>query len=110
MTESVCLLGSTGSIGTQVLDVVRHFPERLKINALAAGKNIPRLAGQIREFQPECVAIQDPQDIAQLQSLVPEYKGAILTGPEGLDVLAESPDTQAVVVGLVGLVGLAPSL
>ena len=54
---SVTLLGSTGSIGTQALDVVRRLPERFRIEALAAGRNLARLADQVREFQPRLVSI-----------------------------------------------------
>ncbi len=110
MTRLIGLLGSTGSIGTQVLDVVRRFPERFRIQTLAAGRNIERLAAQIQEFQPKRVAIQLESDVEALRQRVPEYRGDVLSGPEGLNALAESPETDTVIVGLVGLCGLEPSL
>lgn len=110
MTETLSILGSTGSIGTQVLDVVRHFPERFQIHSLAAGKNIECLARQIQEFQPARVSVQHPELISELQTRVPEYKGEILHGTAGLCSLAADSAVQTVIVGLVGLTGLEPSL
>lgn len=69
-----------------------------------------RLAEQIQEFQPEQVSVQSIEGVATLKALVPQYTGEIWVGTEGLNMLAESPDTQTVIVGLVGLVGLEPSL
>lgn len=110
MTDAISLLGSTGSIGTQVLDVVRAFPDRFRIAGLAAGRNLSRLADQIREFNPPVVSIQGEADIPELKALVSTYKGEILSGPEGLNALAELAESKTVIVGLVGLNGLEPSL
>ncbi|HEY9744672.1 MAG TPA: 1-deoxy-D-xylulose-5-phosphate reductoisomerase [Oculatellaceae cyanobacterium] len=110
MTEALCILGSTGSIGTQVLDVVRRFPERFQVKALAAGKNIELLASQVQEFQPGAVSVQTPELADALRVLLPDYRGKILTGVEGLNRLAEWPEAPTVIVGLVGLLGLEPSL
>jgi 1-deoxy-D-xylulose-5-phosphate reductoisomerase len=110
MTERVSLLGSTGSIGTQVLDVVRRFPERFSVTGLAAGRNLARLAEQVREFRPSLVSIQREQDIAEFRALCPEFRGELLTGADGLNTLAEAPGIDTVIVALVGLSGLEPSL
>lgn len=110
MVERICLLGSTGSIGTQVLDVVGRFPERFCISALAAGGNLARLAEQIRRFRPEVVAIQSAERIAELRGMVPEFGGEILAGEDGLCALAEGSFSETVIVGLVGMIGLAPTL
>jgi 1-deoxy-D-xylulose-5-phosphate reductoisomerase len=110
MTERLSLLGSTGSIGTQVLDVIRCFPERFSVTGLAAGRNLARLAEQVREFRPSLVSIQREQDIAEFRALCPEFRGELLAGAEGLNALAEASEIDTVIVGLVGLSGLEPSL
>lgn len=114
MMHKISLLGSTGSIGTQVLDVVRRMPDCFEIGTLAAGKNLSRLAEQVHEFQPQCICIQSEHDIPQLKALLseraPAFRGEILAGRDGLNALAEDPATDTVIVGVVGLVGLEPSL
>lgn len=110
MAETLTLLGSTGSIGTQVLDVVRNFPQRFRIRTLAAGKNLDRLVAQVREFQPEAISIASPDDIPALRERLPEYAGRVFAGREGLNALAQWDGVDTVVVGLVGLTGLEPSL
>ncbi len=110
MTKSITLLGSTGSIGTQALEVLAGMPERYQVVGLAAGKNLECLAEQIREFRPRRVSIQRAEDIETLRSLVPDFSGEILWGDEGLSELSGASDTQVVLVGLVGLTGLQPTL
>ncbi len=114
MTEMISLLGSTGSIGTQVLDVVRRMPDRFQVAALAAGKNLERLVEQVAEFQPQAISIQDEADLPQLRTLLAlqasGFQGDILVGRDGLNALALWPGVDTVIVGLVGLVGLEPSL
>ncbi|WP_373531609.1 1-deoxy-D-xylulose-5-phosphate reductoisomerase [Vampirovibrio sp.] len=114
MTEMISLLGSTGSIGTQVLDVVRRLPARFQVKTLGAGKNLLKLAEQVAEFQPEAIALQDEADLPALQALLkeyaPQFEGEVFTGTDGLNQLALWPSVDTLIVGLVGLVGLAPSL
>ena len=114
MSQQIALLGSTGSIGTQVLDVVRHWPERFTIAALGAGKNLARLAQQTGEFHPQCIAIQQQCDLPALRELLkvhaPQFSGEILVGKAGINALAELPDSDLVIVGVVGLAGLEPTL
>lgn len=114
MTAIIALLGSTGSIGTQVLDVVRRMPEQFRVAALAAGKNLARLAEQVGEFNPQAVSIQLETDLVEFQALLavhaPRFRGEILVGSEGLNTIAQWPDVDTVIVGLVGLAGLEPSL
>lgn len=114
MTEAIALLGSTGSIGTQVLDVVRRMPDRFQVKVLGAGKNLERLAQQVAEFRPEAIAIQEETDRPALVNLLkvraPAFDGEILVGPEGLNTLALWPGVNTLIVGLVGLIGLEPSL
>lgn len=113
MTTTLCVLGATGSIGTQVLDVVRQFPNRFSIHSLAAGKNLTRLASQILEFQPKTVVIQHPADIEALQAMLRGRLQApveILAGEQALCDLPTDSAVQTVIVGLVGLNGLSPTL
>jgi 1-deoxy-D-xylulose-5-phosphate reductoisomerase len=114
MSQHISLLGSTGSIGTQVLDVVRHMPERFTVAALGAGKNLERLARQTGEFHPQLIAIQSETDLPNLRALLqqhaPHFSGEILVGKAGLNALAELAESDLVIVGLVGLAGLEPTL
>jgi len=109
--KKIVLLGSTGSIGTNVLSVVRDNPDRFRITALSAGTNIELLADQVREFTPERVSIADPALAARLASLLPDrYQGKILTGTEGNCILAGEVEADMVVTAVVGAVGLQPTL
>ncbi len=103
----ITVLGSTGSIGTNTLDVVRQNRDRFRIFALAAGRNIELLAIQIREFNPEVVVVQDSQDVDRLRDLlsdsgIPE----ILTGPEALIQIATATEVITVMSSIVGVAGL----
>ncbi len=106
--QEVALLGSTGSIGTQTLAVIAAHPERFRVTALAAGRNIALLAEQVQAFRPSLVSVADPADVPELRRRVPGYTGPILCGPEGLEAVATHART--VVVGLVGIIGLRPTL
>ncbi|MEM0951248.1 MAG: 1-deoxy-D-xylulose-5-phosphate reductoisomerase [Cyanobacteria bacterium P01_H01_bin.74] len=108
------LLGSTGSIGTQVLDMVQHFPERYTVYSLSAGRNLALLAKQIKQFHPKQLCIANEADIPRLQALLaaecPAFDGEICFGEAGLIALATDATVNTVVVGLVGIRGLPPSL
>ena len=109
--KKIVLLGSTGSIGTNVLAVIRDNPDRFQITALSAGTNVELLADQVREFAPERVSIADPALVSRLESLLPDsYQGKILTGTEGNCILAGEGDADMVVTAVVGAVGLQPTL
>lgn len=109
--KRLALLGSTGSIGTNVLAVVRQFPERFQIVGLSAGSNIKLLAQQVREFAPDSVAIGHPDLVAPLAELLPpRYRSRILCANEGNCALATHPEADMVVSAVVGSVGLLPTL
>ncbi|WP_417909376.1 1-deoxy-D-xylulose-5-phosphate reductoisomerase [Candidatus Electronema sp. PJ] len=109
--KTLALLGSTGSIGKNVLNVVRAFPDRFRIAGLAAGKNITELAAQVLEFQPECVSAADEQSAAQLAALLPaECRQKISWGEEGNIQVATVPAAQMVITAVVGAAGLMPTL
>jgi 1-deoxy-D-xylulose-5-phosphate reductoisomerase len=110
--RALSILGSTGSIGTQALDVVRRNPDRFKIAALsAAGTNQDLLAGQIREFLPPVVAIAEEEAARDLQTKLGAIKGVeILVGPESAETVARETECDVVLNALVGSAGLAPTL
>ena len=107
----ISLLGSTGSIGVNVLAVVRLFPERYKVLAMAAGTNMQRLAEQICEFQPELVSVCDEQRAEDLAGLLPRgYQVRIVCGDEGNTLVAAFAKTQITISAMVGAAGLLPTL
>ena len=106
----IAILGSTGSIGVTTLDVVARFPERFEVVALAAGKNVKRLAEQVRRFRPRLVAVGDASSVTALRQVVPDYRGEILCGDEGLTAAATVPEAELIVSALVGALGLLPTL
>lgn len=98
------ILGSTGSIGTATLDVVRHFPERFQVVALAAGRNLELLAHQVQEFRPQLVAVADEKEALALAQRFPKLP--VLFGEEGRLAVATHPQATTVVGALVGALGL----
>jgi 1-deoxy-D-xylulose-5-phosphate reductoisomerase len=110
--RSVAILGSTGSIGTQALDVVRRHPDRFKVVGLSAtGANQDLLAGQIREFLPPVVAIADETAAEDLKSKLGGIRGVdLLVGPEAAETVATESDADMVLNALVGSAGLSPTI
>lgn len=109
--KNISLLGSTGSIGTNVLKVVRAYPERFRVVGLSAGKNIKLLAAQVREFSPLCVSVADEQLVAPLADMLPDtYDGKIFHGGPGNCRMATLTDADMVVTAVVGAVGLLPTM
>lgn len=106
--KRIALLGSTGSIGRQTLDVVRHFPEHFHIVALAARSNIELLAEQVREFSPALVACT--AESAEIAQAAREALPGVVTGEQGLFEVATHHDADVVVAATSGLVGLGPTL
>jgi 1-deoxy-D-xylulose-5-phosphate reductoisomerase len=110
--RSLSVLGATGSIGTQALDVVRRNPDRFKVVGLcAAGNNLELLTGQIREFVPSHVAMADEAAAAELRRRLGSISGVrVIAGPDAAEVLARESDADVVVNALVGATGLGPTL
>jgi 1-deoxy-D-xylulose-5-phosphate reductoisomerase len=101
------ILGSTGSIGTSTLDVVRQNPNRYKVFALVAGRNIQLLADQIQEFHPQVAVVDDPADVNRLRALLPNSGiPDLLSGPEGRIQVAIAPEADTVMSSIVGVAGL----
>lgn len=109
--KTLSLLGSTGSIGTNVLDVVRSFPEHYRVCGLAAGKNISKLLGQIQEFDPELVSVAAKEDAESLRHQLPQkYRDRIRYGNEGNEAVAALQEADMTVSAIVGAAGLLPTL
>ncbi|MBI3246811.1 MAG: 1-deoxy-D-xylulose-5-phosphate reductoisomerase [Deltaproteobacteria bacterium] len=108
--KNLSILGSTGSIGVSTLAVVERFPDRFRVVALAAGKNLSKLKEQVRLFRPEVVSLTEESDAQDLRAQLPDFHGDILWGDHGLDAVATHPDAEMVMAALVGAVGLAPTL
>lgn len=108
MKKQLVILGSTGSIGTQALDVIRELPSKFEVIGLAAGKNFTLLEKQIEEFSPKIVSISDEEGYRVLKKKYPRIE--VYFGDEGLDILASDPRASLVLVSLVGFQGLRPTL
>jgi 1-deoxy-D-xylulose-5-phosphate reductoisomerase len=109
--RTICILGSTGSIGTQALDVIRRNPDRFRVVGLAAGTSHDLLVGQIREFMPPLVAIADEVAAQELKARLGSLRGVeILSGADAAETLARETDADVVLNALVGAAGLGPSL
>lgn len=107
--KNISILGSTGSIGTQTLDVVRHNKD-LCVTAIAAGRNIKALAEQIREFCPKLVCVAEESLISELKLLTNDLEYEICYGMEGLCRVATMEDTDTVVTAIVGMMGIIPTI
>jgi len=110
--KAITLLGSTGSIGTQTLDIVAQYPEQFRIVGLAAGRNVEMLAQQIRQFRPSIVAICQEEKLPELQAVIADIdpQPILLAGEAGVIEVARQDDAQTVVTGIVGCAGLLPTI
>ncbi len=107
--RKICLLGSTGSIGTQTLDVVRRNPD-IGISALAAGGNVDLMEAQIREFLPETAVLFDEKKAADLKARVRDLPVRIYSGMEGLLEAVSLPSADLVLTAVVGMIGIRPTM
>ncbi|MCR4806181.1 MAG: 1-deoxy-D-xylulose-5-phosphate reductoisomerase [Lachnospiraceae bacterium] len=108
--KKISVLGSTGSIGTQTMDIVRDNPGKLGIAALAAGSNIDLLEKQIREFKPAMAAIYDEDKYTALKERVSDLDVRISAGMEGIIEAATLEDAECVVTSMVGMIGIRPTI
>jgi 1-deoxy-D-xylulose-5-phosphate reductoisomerase len=110
--QAITLLGSTGSIGTQTLDLVAQYPERFRVVGLSSHSNVTLLAEQVRRFRPQIVAIGREELLPELRSLLSGLRPLpeLVSGMEGLCQVAAHPEAQRVVAGIVGCAGLLPTL
>ena len=116
--KAISVLGSTGSIGTQTLEIVQEFPEQFRVVALTAGRNLPLLVEQIQRHSPEVVALADEALLKELEERLaslpadqkPQRQPELVGGPGGLNVAASWDTADLVVTGIVGCAGLLPTL
>ncbi len=108
--KRIAVLGSTGSIGTQTLDVVRMHPELLSVAAIGCGSNIEMAEQQAREFKPALVAVYDENRAADLRARLADTACRVVSGMEGLIALATIPEADLVVTAIVGMIGIRPTI
>jgi 1-deoxy-D-xylulose-5-phosphate reductoisomerase len=103
--KRIAILGSTGSIGVQALDVVARFPDRFEIVGLAAGRNAARLVEQVRRFRPKIVSVSDEATARELRAVLPAAT-EVRSGDEGAVAIAVHPDVDLVLAAIAGGAGL----
>ena len=110
--KQLCILGSTGSIGTQTLDVVRAYPDRYGVYALCANRSIDKLVEQAREFHPEVVCIADERCYEELKAQLEaiRFEGKIWAGSDSIAEVVTMPSINVVVAAMVGYAGLKPTI
>lgn len=109
MGKTIAILGSTGSIGTQTLEVVRENGD-IQVAALSAGANITLLEKQIREFHPRLVAVWDKEKATELKTKVVDLNVEVVSGMDGLLELAVLPEADILVTAIVGMIGIRPTI
>lgn len=107
--KNIAILGSTGSIGTQTLDVARKN-EDLRIVAVSAGKSVEKLEEQIREFHPLLAAVWDEKAARDLKTRIADTDTKVVSGMEGLLELASMPESDILVTAIVGMIGIRPTM
>lgn len=107
--KKIAILGSTGSIGTQTLDVVRANGD-IEVAALSAGRNIKLLEAQIREFRPRIAAVWEEADAKELRTAVADLPVRIVSGMDGLKEIAVCEEAQILVTAIVGMIGIVPTI
>ncbi len=110
--KAITLLGSTGSIGTQTLDIVAQYPDQFRIVGLAAGRNVEMLRSQIQQFRPAIVAIGSAEKLPELKEAIADldFQPILVAGEAGVIEVARYGDAETVVTGIVGCAGLLPTI
>ena len=106
--KSIAILGSTGSIGTQALDIIAHNPDRYRVCALSCARRTDDLRRQIREFSPEAVSVAEESDAKAIAAEFPSLD--VYCGREGLKTIASMEGADMVLNSLMGMRGLEPTL
>ncbi len=106
----ITILGSTGSIGTQTLDIIRQHDDELRVSALAAGSNIVLLEKQIREFLPEIVCVYEEEKAKTLRENIKDLNVTVVAGMDGLIECAIESKAEIVVTAMVGMIGIRPTI
>ena len=108
--KKIAVLGSTGSIGTQTLDIVRNNDDELKVIALAAGSNVELMEKQVREFQPKVVAMWTESAANDLRIRISDLPTKVLCGMDGLLEIAVLEEISVLVTAIVGMIGIRPTI
>ena len=110
--KAITLLGSTGSIGTQTLDILQQYPEQFRLVGIAAGANVELLVRQIHQFHPKIVAIRQADKLPELKAAIADLdpQPIVLAGETGVVEVARDGDAEVVVTGIVGCAGLLPTI
>ncbi len=108
--RSIVLLGSTGSIGTQTLDVVRNNKDELKVVGLAANKRVNEVEQQVREFNPKYVCMFDTEAAKELQEKIADTGIKVMSGMDGLLEMVSVPEADTVLTAVVGMIGIRPTI
>ena len=108
--KTISILGSTGSIGTQTLDVISRHPGEFTVAALTAGTNIDLLEKQVRQFRPAVAAVADEEKAQELRLRLKDMEIRILSGMDGMIEAVTLPQTDIVVTAVVGMIGIRPTL
>ncbi len=108
--KKIAILGSTGSIGTQSLEVVRSNKEELKVVALAAGTSVAKMEEQVREFRPKLACMWTEDAAKELRTRVADLEVKVLWGMEGLLEIASDPSSDVVLTAVVGMIGIRPTI
>lgn len=107
--KKIAILGSTGSIGTQTLDIVRKEPD-LQVTAIAAGANVERMEQQVREFHPALAAMWTREAADDLRERVKDLPVRVECGMDGLLAVATHADAEVLVTAIVGMIGIRPTI
>lgn len=109
--KKISILGSTGSIGKQTLDVVRQHKDKFEVVAISANSSVDLLLEQIKEFKPKYVAVYDELSAIKLKSMIPsDIKIEVLSGMEGLKIISSLDEIDVLLTAIVGMIGLVPTL
>lgn len=108
--KNLVILGSTGSIGTQALEIVDAYSDRLKVTALAAGSNVDRMEEQIRKYHPHFAVMYEEKAAGDLSVRVADLPVTVLAGMEGLQQIASLPEADVVLTAVVGMIGIKPTI
>jgi 1-deoxy-D-xylulose-5-phosphate reductoisomerase len=108
--KTIVILGATGSIGSNTLDIVARFPNEFRVAGITAGSNVEKLEEQIRRFRPSVAALANEAAAARLRDLCADLPVRILAGQEGIQEVAQTPEAELVISAIVGGAGLVPTL
>lgn len=110
MAKKISILGSTGSIGTQTLEIADQYKDRLEVVAMSCGRNIKLFEEQIRKFKPQIVSVADEKDAADLSARIKDLNVKVCYGMPGLIEVATVDEVDTVVTAIVGMIGIRPTI